>query len=340
MNISFDHPWALALLVAALLPWIRSRAGSSTFSSLAVLPRDPVSTVLEWLLRAAASAALATLALGLAGPYRSGEAVERIGRGAEIVLLLDRSRSMDQPFHTTPASAADYRPAFSAPVGEAKGKVARRLLAEFAAGRPQDRFAMVAFSAFPMRVLDFTQKQEVIQAAIRAGDVGKGLSDTEIGRGLISALSLFEDRIYTGSRVVLLVSDGGAHLDEDTQRVIAETMTRHRVALYWIYIRSANSPGLLPGKDVEKNVAETVPEHFLHEFFQGMGTPYRAYEAEDPDALKRTIADIDRTESYPIRYFETLPRSDLSQIFFAVALALTALLAAAAALEVRPWRQS
>ncbi len=340
VNVSFDHPWALVLLVGALLPWIRSRVGTTTFSSLAVLPRDPLSTDLDWLLRVAASAALATLVVGLAGPYRSGEAVERIGRGAEIVLLLDRSRSMDQPFHDAARSAADYRPAFSGPVGESKGKVARRLLAEFAAGRPRDRFAMVAFSAFPMRVLDFTQKQEVIQAAIRAGDIGKGLSDTEIGRGLISALSLFEDRIYTGSRVILLVSDGGAHLDEDTQQVIMETMKRHRVALYWIYIRSANSPGLLPGKDVAKEVGETVPEHFLHEFFQSMGTPYRAYEAEDPEALKRTISDINRAEGFPIRYFETLPRRDLSQIFFVVAVLLTALLAAAAAIEVQPWRRS
>lgn len=340
MNLAFDQPWVLVFLVTALLPWIRNRVGIATFSSLAVLPGDTFSTVLDWLLRTAASVALATLVVGIAGPYRSGEAVERIGRGAEIVLLLDRSRSMDQPFHKATRSPADYRPAFSGPVGEAKGKVARRLLAEFAAGRPQDRFAMVAFSAFPMRVLDFTQKQDVIQAAIRAGDVGRGLSDTEIGRGLISALSLFEDRVYTGSRVILLVSDGGAHLDEDTRRVITETMKRHRAALYWIYIRSANSPGLLPGKDVSKDVAETVPEHFLHEFFQSMGTPYRAYEAEDPEALQRTIADINRAESFPIRYFETLPRRDLSQSFFVVALALTALLAAAAALEVRPWRNS
>ena len=340
MNLSFELPWTLVFLVAALLPWMRSRAGSATFSSLAVLPADRLSAILDWLLRAAASLALATLVMGIAGPYRSDETVERIGRGAEIVLLLDRSRSMDQPFHKVERSPADYLPAFSAPVGEPKGKVARRLLAEFAAGRPQDRFAMVAFSAFPMRVLDFTQKQDVIQAAIRAGDVGRGLSDTEIGRGLISALSLFEGRIYSGSRVILLVSDGGAHLDEETRRVIAETMRRDHVALYWIYIRSANSPGLLPGKDVAKEVAETVPEHFLHEFFQGMGTPYRAYEAEDPEALQRTIADINRTESYPIRYFETLPRRDLSQVFFVVALALTALLAGAAALEIRPWRPS
>jgi len=338
MNLDFEQPLALVLLALAALPWLRGAGGAARYSSLEALPPDALSTTLGWVLKLAASAAFVALALGLAGMNRPGQSIERIGRGAEIVLLLDRSRSMDQAFYVAARSPADYRPAFSGPQGEAKGKVARRLLAEFAASRPEDRFAMVVFSAFPMRTLDFTQKPEVIQAAIRAGDVGRGLSDTDIGRGLLSALSLFEDRPYTGSRVVLLVSDGGAHLDQDTQRAITESMKRHRVSLYWIYIRTANSPGLLPGKDMSAELAETVPEHFLHEFFGAMGTPYRAYEAEDPEALKRAIADLSRLESFPIRYFEASARRDLSQACYGVALALAALLAAAAALEVRRWR--
>lgn len=336
--MSFEHPLALALLTLAALPWLRGAGGAGRYSSLAALPPDPLSDALAWILKLAGSAAIVALVLGLAGLSRTAESMERIGRGAEIVLVLDRSRSMDQPLHRATPSAADLRPAFSGPQGEPKIKVARRLLAEFAAGRPEDRFAMVVFSAFPMRALDFTQKTEAIQAAIRAGDVGRGLSDTDIGRGLLSGLELFEGRPYTGSRVVLLVSDGGAHLDDDTQRRIAETARRHRVSLYWIYIRSANSPGLLPGAEVSDDVAATVPEHFLHEFFGRMGTPYRAYEAEDPEALKRAITDVSRLESFPIRYFEATPRRDLSQVCYAVALGLALLLAGMAALEVRRWR--
>jgi mxaC protein len=338
MSLEIEQPLALALLALAALPWLRGGRGAARYSSLEALPPDALSTLLGWALKLAASAAFVALALGLAGINRPGQGIERIGRGAEIVLLLDRSRSMDQEFHVAVRSPADYRPAFSGPQGEPKIKVARRLLAQFAAGRPEDRFAMVVFSAFPLRALDFTQKPEVIQAAIRAGDAGKGLSDTDIGRGLLAALSLFEDRPYTGSRVVLLVSDGGAHLDEDTRRALADTMKRLRVSLYWIYIRSANSPGLLPGKEVSPEVAETVPEHFLHTFFGAMGTPYRAYEAEDPDALQRAISDLSRVESFPIRYYEAAPRQDLSQACYGTALALALLLAAAASVEVRRWR--
>jgi mxaC protein len=335
MNIAFDLPWLLPLALLALIPLRRPQGQVARYSSLAVLPRDLVSSALAWALRIAAAAAIVAVVLGLAGAHRPGQVVERVGTGAEIVLLLDRSRSMDQSLHM---KGEAYHPLGAGPKGEAKGHAARRLLAQFAASRPQDRFGMVVFSAFPIRVLDFTQKPQVIQAAISAGNVGRGLSDTNIGRGLLTALEYFHDRPYAGSRVIMLVSDGGAHLDDDTQRAIMSEMRRERVGLYWIYIRSRNSPGLMAGKDVAPEIAETVPEHFLNEFFSHMGTPYRAYEAEDPEALARAIDDVNRLESFPIRYDEVLPRADLSGGLYVAAFCLAALLLAGAALEVRAWR--
>ena len=160
---------------------------------------------------------------GLAGPHRGEYRVERVGRGAEIVLLLDRSRSMDQGF--------GQRRAGEQPVSarESKGLVARRLLAEFAAQRPDDRFGMIVFSTLPIRVLDFTHKQPAIQAAVAAGDVGRGLSETDIGLALQAALAAFEDRPYTGSRLVMLVSDGGDRIEPDARERIAYLARRHRV---------------------------------------------------------------------------------------------------------------
>jgi mxaC protein len=69
------------------------------------------------------------------------------------------------------------------PAGESKGTVARRLLGEFAARRHDDLFAMVAFSNHPIVILPFTQKQTLVQAAIEAGDIGKGLAETDVGGG-------------------------------------------------------------------------------------------------------------------------------------------------------------
>ena len=106
------------------------------------------------------------------------------------------------------------------------------------------------------------------QAAITAGNIGRGLSETDIGLALQSALSYFEDRAYTGSRIIMLVSDGGDHVEPDAQARIRELARRYRVALYWIYIRSSNSPGLNAGGAASPAAVDSVPEYPLHRFFQ------------------------------------------------------------------------
>jgi len=187
-------------------------------------------------------------------------------------------------------------------------------------------------------VLAFTQKPEVIQAAIAAGNIGRGLSETDIGLALLSALSYFEDRAYTGSRIILLVSDGGDRIDPDVRERIAQQAKKARVAVYWIYLRTANSPGLMVGANEPPANADTVPEYFLHRFFQNLGVPYRAYEAENPEALRNAIDEVNRLENLPITYLDTLPRRDLAPWCFGLALLAVALLLLASVTEIRTWR--
>jgi mxaC protein len=344
--MSFDTPWVLLLLPLALLP-LWARPGTALANTWAgAQARDPASDLLQLMLRFAAMLALAALLVGIAGPYRPEVQVERVGQGAEIVLVLDRSRSMDQGFAGARAAVAGTGPEAldyyarlrAAEARDSKGKVARQMLSEFALQRPDDRFGMVVFSTLPMRVLGFTQKPDIIQAAINAGNIGRGLSETNIALALQSALGFFEDRPYTGSRIVLLVSDGGDRLDVDARNRITELARQHRVAFYWIYIRSPRSPGLMPGQAQPPADADAVPEFFLHRFFESLQVPYRAYEADNPEALQKAIADLGRLENLPIRYLDTLPRRDLSAWAYAVALGAVLLLLAANLVEIRPWR--
>ena len=335
-DVTFSEPWALVLLPLALLPFLRAGRQVISYSWLPMIPEDGWSTLVGALFRVFAAAAIVLVVLGVAQLTRGETKVERLGQGAEFVLLLDRSRSMDQSFYTV-TRVEDLRPTLASPTRESKTSVARRLLSEFIAKRPDDLFGMVIFSTLPIEVLDFTQKQEVIQSAISASAVGKGLGDTDMGLGLERALSLFEGRPYAGSRMILLVSDGGAHLDLDTRARLTQLFKQHRVSLYWIYIRSFRSPGLLADKDVDARTAETVPEHFLHQFFSGMGIPYRAYEAENPEALEKSIEDVNHLERLPIQFTEVLPRRDLSQLCYGAAFACTLLLLAFKFMEVRRW---
>jgi mxaC protein len=331
-DLALAHPLALLAAPLALLPWLQARERLALFSYLALLPRDRASDALGVGLRLAASIALAATVVALAAPYRPSTPAIRAGEGAEIAVLLDRSRSMDQPFGDQPGMN------WSDSGRESKGHVAGRSLAEFARRRLSDAFAFFIFSAQPMLVLDFTGSAEAIQSAVSAQDIGRGLGETDIGRALEAATRLFEPRPYSGDRVVLLVSDGGARLDERTRVRLTAALKRERVAVYWLYIRSAQSRSLAEADVIEN--PDAAPELALHRFLRSTGVPYRAYEAEDPRALERAIADIGKLERHPIYTTYIEPRREYAGWLYALG-AVCAIVLLLARLAERPeWKAS
>jgi mxaC protein len=331
LKIAVLYPWVLALLVLCTVPLFSREAAVVRFSTLALIPTDGVSKLIAMILRVTRSAALALLAIGLAGPYVPEKEIERIGEGAQIILLLDRSRSMDQPFAGQP-----FRNPLITEDTEAKGTVARRLLSEFVADRRNDKYGMLVFSTEPIQVIPLTDKTDIIRAAIDAGNIGRGLSETDVGAGLIAAIKFFEGQPYTGSRVVMLVSDGGARLDKTTRIYIADMLRRYRVALYWVYIRSRYSPGLAAAGDAEQH-DDTAPARVLHEYFETLETPYRVFDAEDPSALAAAIAEVNELQSLPIRYVDVVPRKKIANWCYGAAMVLIAMLLFVERTEVRRW---
>jgi mxaC protein len=326
--VEFSTPlWLLAIPLALLPLWARRRH-TLDYACTDWLPHDLVGDTVLRAGRIAAALAILAAVLGLAGIAQPATELPRTGRGAEIAIVLDRSRSMDEalvPKGRQPVIDSSH---------ESKGHVARRLLAEFAARRPQDRYAFLLFSSTPMAVVPFTQHGEVVQAAIQAGGIGRGLSETDIGRALLAGAEQFERRAYSGSRIVLLVSDGAAQIDPDMRERIARALKKHRIAVYWVFIRSALSQGL-DADDYEGN----VPEAALHRFLKSTGVPYQAFEAEDPEAVKQAVAEVDRQQNLPLDYTERIPRRDFSAWFFALAL-LAGALALACRLLTRPsWKE-
>ena len=347
-NIAFEHPWLLWLLPLALSPLLSTAARIACYPWLDLVPRDPLSEAIGWFLRIVGCVAVGATVLALAGPYRPQFSVERVGRGAQTVLVLDRSLSMDQPFFPAHASGP-YT--FSARSPGSKERVARTFLAQFVRQRPADLFGMIVFSTFPIPVLPFTRKPELIQAAIHAGDLGHGLAETDVGAALLSAAGMFDGQPYTASRVILFVSDGGAELDPDTRLRIRSALKLNRIALYWIYLRSFRSPGIAltakepagvpadPSRDAldPDAASQGAPERSLNAFFSTLPTAYRAYEADSPRALQSAIADVDRLENLPIHYREQVPREDLTSVPLRCALAATLILLVGALLEVKSW---
>ncbi len=333
--MSFDQIGWLVLLPLALLPLWRGRRDSAVMHPwLALVPRDALSAWIDWLLRLTAAAAIALTVLAMAGPHQGEQEVERIGQGAEIVVVLDRSRSMDESFNRK-RNADGFRESDGA--DESKSAAARRIVSEFVRQRSHDAFAMVLFSAQALPILPFTQKQDVILAAIDASGVGKGLGNTDIGRALLAGVRNFDDRPYQGSRAVVLISDGGAQLDTDTRQRLATALKRSHVGVYWIYLRGGNGRKLVLDGPATPGEGEQMPEQSLHDYLSGLGLPYRVYEAERPEAVQRAVDDLGLVEQRPIVYTELLPRRDLVPMCLGVALTAVLLLLGSRVLLARRW---
>ncbi|MGB0867710.1 MAG: vWA domain-containing protein, partial [Granulosicoccaceae bacterium] len=316
-GVAVEYPWLLSLGLLMFLPWRRYWVVAHEHPDTRLLQNQSSSHYLSIVIRLAASLAVAALLLGLAGLHKPLSRVPQVGKGAHVVIALDRSRSMDQAFAEGKKSLAHAARLKAA----SKGQVAREVMSAFIQSRAEDMFAFVAFSTQAIPVVELTRKQELLSAAIDAGGIGRGLGDTNIGAGLLQALSLFEGQPFSGSRIVLLVSDGAAHLDSDTRRQIRELALQYRVALYWLYIRTANGP------DIFDTATFIEPEVQLHRFFQRLPTPYRGYSAERPSDLAQAVADIDQLQNLPLNYEDLIPRQDLSRWCFVVASLLLLLLA-------------
>ena len=325
-GLEFGHPWVLLLLPLAVLPFLGKRRGAIPMSSLSCIPDDPVGRGIEiaWKWTTAICLLLITLAMAdLALPQSQ---VSRTGTGAEILMLVDRSRSMDtrmlpDNWRSIDPLKLSYQVFDHGPV---KSQVARDVLSRFVAHREADRFAVMFFSSNPLAVMPFTQDHDSVQAAIRAGGIGRGLSDTAMGRALLAAIQEFAKRTYSGSRVILLISDGGTQLDELTRKQIAEGLSRNRIALDFLYLRSYNGHAL----DADGPGMEAIPEVALHRFFQTLKSPYRAYQAEVPEDFAKAIADVGSLQNAPLDYAETVPRVELRRpVLAAAALCCAALLA-------------
>ncbi|WP_413205741.1 vWA domain-containing protein [Rhodospirillum sp. A1_3_36] len=321
--ITVEQPLAFLLLPLLLLPvWARlERTVSHPW--LGAVPGDSLSKGMGILLRGAAFLALAALVLGLAGPHGPESRTLRQGKGASLVFLFDRSSSMDNTFANRHPDGSE----------ESKAAVAKRLVLDFLERRPRDRIGVAAFSTTPMMVMPITGHLEAVRSAVAATDE-PGLARTDVGRGLILGFDMFSGQGGGESRALILVSDGAGVVGREVQETLRKAVKRDPVPLYWLYIRSKGSHGLeeKPEEGAE-DTPRARPERHLHLLLQSLGVPYRAWEADSPEAVKDAIAEIDRIESRPIHYVDITPRRPLAPVCYAVAALCLALLGAAVLLE-------
>lgn len=334
--ISWTTPEWLFALPLALLPWITHNA-YKTIPWGQFVPVDPLSNLILLFLKTLGSLAIASLLIVLAHPYQPEKTVERFGEGAEFIILLDRSRSMDDIFNRRPRNTmpVDLTPQRS------KRSVSADYLSEFVKRRPDDRFGYVFFSIQSTEILSLTYNKAAILATISAGSLGRGISQTNIVEALSLAAEMYQREDYRGSRNVLLISDGGQILTSDEERYLTQLYRKMNLNIYWIYLRSIR--GMTLDESDEDSIFWTdLPERKLHDFFKRLEVPYTAFEAGSMEEYAAAIDEIDRQQYQPLIVEEVVPKQSNVDGFLALSCFALLLLASAygySFLGVRQTRQ-
>lgn len=312
------HPYALLLLPLCALPfWLESAEGQ-TYSWIGMVPPDAFSKTAHRLLKTLTALLLLGIILAMSAPKGVDQKLEKSGKGAQSVLVIDRSVSMEHPFAGNAASGN---------AAEVKSAAARRIISQFIDSRPDDMMGVVGFSNSALYGSKITPNREAIHAAIAAATSG-GINQTNIGAGLTQAVALFDSIQSSGARALILLSDGAGKISPRVKQRIQESLEQRDINLYWIVIRDPNDVSIFQKERVFEPGTEPAALA-LDTFFRTLNIKYRAYEADNANALQSAINDIDSREKRAIKYSMSTPGHDYSTDLIMVDLVLGLMLLAA-----------
>jgi mxaC protein len=322
------HPWVLLLLPLVFIPfWLKSHQGQ-LYSWLPIMPEDRFSEIANLLVKALISLILLTILLALAAPQGADTKVQKVGKGAQTVLVIDRSVSMDKPFAGDPTSGR---------VAEIKSTAARRLITQFIDSRPDDMMGVVGFTNSALYGTKITTNRDAIHAAINAA-TSSALNQTNIGAGLTQGATLFDAIQSSGSRAIILLSDGAGKLSPRVKHVIAEELTTKKLNLYWIVLREPNDVSIFSKNEyAEDRIPNAIQ---LDRYFQSLKIKYKAFEADNPTALQSALQEIDAKEKNIIQYQVTMPGHNYSRDLIVLALILSLLIIIIKNLKVHSWKSA
>lgn len=321
------HPWALLLLPVALLPfWFRSHQGQM-YSWLEIIPEDRFSDIAHLVVKTITAIILASIVLALSSPHGPDQKIQKLGKGAQTVLVVDRSVSMELPF------AGD---ATSGRAAEIKSAAARRLITQFVQSRPDDMVGVVAFTNSALYGVKITTNRDAIYSAINAA-TSSGINQTNIGAGITDAVSLFDHIQSSGSRAIILLSDGAGKLSPRVKQKISDQLTSKKLNLYWIVLREPDDISIFNNNQSYPE-GNAPPAIELDQYFKSLKIKYKAYEADNPTALQSALQDIDSREKNIIQYTVSIPGHDYTSDLILIALVLSVLILIVKNLRVHSWQ--
>jgi len=176
---------------------------------------------------------------------------------------------------------------------EDRWHAARRTLAQFILRRPDDRFALILFSAHPVTLSPLTADHLRLLRMLARLDLDSRDDGTAIGSALMTAVRRLEDS-PARSRVILLITDGVQNRGRVTALEAAEEARRQGIRVHCVGI-GTNGESLVP---VEGGGLTRLHVEVDHTTLKEVArlTGGEAFSAEDPGGLSRSLAAVDQLE--------------------------------------------
>jgi Ca-activated chloride channel family protein len=270
MSLALRHPALLLLLVPGL--WLTLR----TSYRWGIPGTRPPARLAHYAALLLPSCLMVLLVLAAAGPERR-RTVLGMAPVVDFVVVLDGSSSM---------KALDDGK-------EDRWHSAKRLLRLFIAGRPDDRFGLVLFSAHPVTISPLTADHVRLWAALDRLDLDSRDDGTAIGSALMTAVRRLGNS-PARSRVILLLTDGAQNRGRVEPLEAAEEARREGIRIHTVAMGgSGESLYPIDGGDFARLKVDTDPET-LRRIAQATGG--EAFDAGDPAGLARSMAAIDHLE--------------------------------------------
>ena len=325
------------LLVPVVYMLARRLPSSLTYSSLALPDAAPQSLRVRFSVMPAVLFALAAacLTFALAGP-RTGDATTKVKReGIAIMLVVDRSGSMDARDFVE----GDYS---VSRLDAVKGALREFVLGgNGGAGRPDDLVGIVAFGTYADGVSPLTLDHGNLMAVVEELVVAREQAEaaTAIGEGL--ALGVERLRAHPAqSKVIVLLTDGVNNAGEIEPLQAAELAAGLDIKVYTV---GAGSTGIAPmpyrtvdGRAVLRPTTVEIDEATLARIAERTGGRY--FNVRDAEGLSETYSEIDRLERTEVTETRYLQYREHYPVFVVLALILivAASLAAGTVLRCLP----
>jgi len=176
---------------------------------------------------------------------------------------------------------------------EDRWHAARRTLAQFVLRRPDDRFALILFSAHPVTLSPLTADHLRLLRLLARVDIDSRDDGTAIGSGLMTAVRRLEES-PARSRVILLITDGVQNRGRVTAMEAAEEARRQGIRIHAVAL-GTNGESLVP---LEGGGFARLHVEVDHANLQQVAhlTGGESFNAEDPTGLEHSLASVDRLE--------------------------------------------